>query len=84
MDLLSSTILSSISSVSSCGNFSFSFLFIKSKNSSTSVDFIKSFLKSSSINIVDNLDSTSKWVLLAPSGAAIIKNKCDKLSSKAS
>ena len=61
-----------------------SFSSIKSRNSSTDGEFIKSFLKLSSINIVDNLDSTSKWVSLAPSGAAIIKNKWDKLSSKAS
>ena len=79
-----SDLVSVSSSTSSSGNFSFSFSSIKSRNSSTDGEFIKSFLKLSSINIVDNLDSTSKWVSLAPSGAAIIKNKWDKLSSKAS
>ena len=62
-------------------NFSLSFLSIISLNSFSELEFISLFLKSSSISIVDNLDNTSRWVLLAPSGAAIIKNRFDKLPS---
>ena len=79
---LESITTSSTTSLDSSGNFSLSFLSIKAINSSTEVAFIKLFLNSSSISIVDNLDNTSKWVSLAPSGAAIIKNKWDKLPSK--
>ena len=57
---LESTTTSSTTSIDSSGNFSLSFLSIKAINSSTEVAFIKLFLNSSSISIVDNLDNTSK------------------------
>ena len=57
---LESATTSSTTSLVSSGNFSLSFLSIKDINSSIEVVFIKLFLNSSSISIVDSLDNTSK------------------------
>ena len=71
--MLSSALVIS-ESLSSTLFFSSSALSIISRNSSAVDAFLKFFVNSSSISIIDNLLSTSRWTLSFVSGAAIRKS----------